>query len=138
MNVRLVIILVLFPVILQAKISDPQISATVEKYFAWSRGEPTLISADIVQDYIYGRTLKIIIIANRNTKEQDLGFAFATAATVANIAATPFDMLWVEMDIHFKNSETTIAIAPAECSIDAMILKNCDFDDWWNGCLQFP
>jgi hypothetical protein len=56
---------------------------------------------------------------------------------VANLAANPIEMLWVEVDIHFKDLETGVAIAPVACCVDAMVLGACDFETWWKDCLQF-
>ncbi len=132
------ILFVLIPLLGIAKIPDPQISSNVDKYFSRNRLGPTLISAEIVSNYESGRTLKIKIIARRNKSGKDLGFAFAAAAAVANLADNPIDLLWVEMDINFKDLETTMAIAPANCTIDAIIMGNVEYEKWWNDCLQFP
>lgn len=86
----------------------------------------------------FGRTIKLKIIARRTQSGQDLLFAFAAAAAVANLAEHDIELLWVEMDINFKELETTMALAPANCTIEAIILGNCKTEKWWNDCLQFP
>ncbi len=122
--------------ITMAQIADPQIPASIEKYFNRYRIGPTLISADVSNNFKHGRVLRLKILANRNSRTADLGFAFATAAAIANRAEIPIETLIVEMNITYKGSETTYAMAPADCSIDAIILKNVDYDDWWNDCFQ--
>ena len=99
---------------------------------------PELISAEIINHHQSGRTLKIKIVARRSMSGKDLIFAFAAAAAVANFAEKPIELLWVDMDVNFKGSETTMAIAPANCTIDAIIMKNCETEKWWQDCLQFP
>jgi len=130
--------LILLPVLITAQISDTQIPHSVKTYFEMNRLGPELISAEVVNHHQSGRTLIIKIVARRNMSGKDLIFAFAAAAAVANFAAKPIDLLWVEMDINFKGSETTLALAPANCTIDAIILKNCETEKWWQDCLQFP
>lgn len=133
---RISALLLIFPVLLVAQISDRHLSSTVEKYFARNRTAPTLISAEIVDDYLYGRTLKIRIQGHRNSENEDLGFAFGAAAAVANQASVSFDVLWVEMDVRYKQLETTIAVAPAPCSIEAIVMKSRAFSEWWEKCLE--
>jgi hypothetical protein len=120
-----------------AQIHDSQISRTVEKYFARSRTAPMLISTDIVDDIMYGRTLKIKIVGHRNRENAELGFAFGAAAAVANRADVIFDQIWVEMDVRYKETETTIASASAKCSIDCIVTKVEEYDYWWKNCLEF-
>ncbi|NQV30537.1 MAG: hypothetical protein HQ508_06590 [Candidatus Marinimicrobia bacterium] len=133
---RLSALLIIFPVLLVAQISDSHISSTIEKYFARNRTAPTLVSVEIVDDYMYGRTLKVRIQGHRNSENEDLGFAFGAAAAVANQASDKFEVLWVEMDVRYKRLETTIAVAPAQCSIEAIVLKSRTFSDWWEKCLE--
>ncbi|MBC8376435.1 MAG: hypothetical protein H8E26_10350 [FCB group bacterium] len=129
---------VLFPMFLMAKIHDTKIPASVESYFQMNRTGPQLISTEVLNHRQSGRTIKIKIIATRNKSAKDLAFAFAASAAVANMAERPFDLLWVEMDINFKGSETTVALAPANCTIDALIFGNVETEKWWSNCLQFP
>ena len=124
--------------LLEAKISDTQIPATIETYFQMNRLGPELISTEVLNHRQSGRAIKINIIASRNKSARDLAFTFAAAAAVANMAERPFELLWVEMDINFKDSETTMALAPANCTIDALIFGNCETEKWWKDCLQFP
>lgn len=127
---------VFLPILLSAQIQDRFIPSTVEKYFARNRTAPAIISAEIVEDIMYGRTLKIKIQGNRNSENEDLGFAFGAAAAVANQASSPLDALWVEMDVRYKAVETTIAVAPALCSIEAIVHKTRSFGTWWEDCLE--
>ncbi len=120
-----------------AQIQDHHIASTVEKYFVRNRTGPTLISAEIIDDFIYGKTLKIKIRGHRNSENADLGFTFGAAAAVANHASNPIEMLWVEMDVRYKTLETTIAVAPAKCSIEGIVTKTRTFDSWWKDCLEF-
>lgn len=137
MKLRQVIIgLVLLPVITLAEIPDIQIPHSVRTYFVRNRLGPELVSTEVINHHQSGRILKLKIIVSRNKSGRDLGFAFAAAAAVANLAKDPFELLWVEMDINFKDSETTDAIAPANCTIDAIILKNQETEKWWKDCLQ--
>ncbi len=134
--IRTITLLFLLPIMMLGQIRDHHISSTTEKYFNRNRTAPTLISTDIVNDLMYGRTLKITIRGHRNSENQDLGFAFGAAAAIANQASTPFEALWVEMDIRYKQLETTIAVAPAHCSIDAIVRKSRSYDSWWEECLE--
>jgi len=134
---KLITLGLLIPVLNYGQINDSQISRTVEKYFARSRTAPTLISADVVDDIMYGRTLKIRISGHRNRENDELGFAFGAAAAVANRASSKFDQIWVEMDVRYKETETTIASAPAQCSIDCIVTKVQVYEYWWENCLEF-
>ena len=131
------IILFLFPLILSAQLQDIHISRTIEKYFNRNRTAPTLLSSEVLDDYMYGRTLKINIRGQRNSENEDIGFAFGAAAAIAAQANQSFETLWVEMDVRYKNIETTIAVAPAPCSIDAIVRKSRSFNSWWKDCLEF-
>ncbi|MCF6237994.1 MAG: hypothetical protein L3J79_04135 [Candidatus Marinimicrobia bacterium] len=131
------LVTILIPALTLGQIQDIHISGTVKKYFDRNRSGPTLISAEIIDDFIYGRTLKVKIRGHRNSENPDLGFTFGAAAAVANHAATPFEMIWVEMDVRYKKLETTIAIAPAQCSVEAIVTKTRTFDSWWESCLEF-
>ncbi len=137
MNYRLFVLIAMLPIFLSAQIQDIHISRTVEKYFNRNRTAPTLMTAEVVDDYVYGRTLKITIRGRRNSQNEDLGFAFGAAAAIAGRASNPFEMLWVEMDVRYKDIETTTAIAPAPCSIEAIVRKTRSFESWWDGCLEF-
>ena len=134
--IRLSVLFLLFPILLVAQIPDRHVSSTVEKYFARNRTAPTLISVETVDDYLYGKTLKIRIQGHRNSENEDLGFAFGAAAAVANQASNEYESLWVEMDVRYKQLETTIAVAPAPCSIDTIVLKTRTFSEWWEKCLE--
>lgn len=131
-------ILLLLPILTIAKISDAQIPSNIAKYFQYNRLGPELVSAEVVNHHQSGRTIKLKIIARRNSSAKDLAFAFAAAAAMAHYADRPIELLWVEMDINFKDSETTMAIAPANCTIDAIILKNTETEEWWENCMQIP
>jgi len=124
-------LIILIPLVVQAQIQDMHVSGTVEKYFDRNRTSPVLMSAEVVDDYIYGRTLKISIRGRRNRENEDIGFAFGAASAIASKATTPFETLWVEMDVRYKTIETTIAVAPAPCSIDAIVRKTKSFGSWW-------
>lgn len=126
----------LFPLFIHAQIQDNHIPGTVEKYFNRNRTSPTIMSTEIIDDYIHGRTLKIKIRGHRNSENADLGFAFGAAAAVANHALNPISTIWVEMDVRYKNTETTIAVAPADCSIEAIVTKTRTYDTWWEDCLE--
>ncbi|NQV15395.1 hypothetical protein HQ531_08050 [bacterium] len=128
----------LFTSIAIAQIHDLRIPSSTEQYFRLNRKGPTLVSSEIIDSDGSGRTLKLHIIARRHCMSFDLGFAFAAAAAVANLAARPIDKLWVQMDINYKDIETTIATAQAYCTIDAMIMGNCELTKWWDNCLKFP
>lgn len=134
---HLAFLLFLIPVLLSAQIQDRHVASTVEKYFARNRTAPAIISADVVDDFLYGRTLKIHIQGQRNSENEDLGFAFGAAAAVAAKAATDFEHLWIEMDVRYKAVETTIAVAPAPCSIESIVHKTRSFGEWWETCLEF-
>ncbi|MBT4130947.1 MAG: hypothetical protein HOG76_06615 [Candidatus Marinimicrobia bacterium] len=128
----------MFPFLLSAQIQDVKIRSCIEQYFKLNRAGPELVCIDMFDHPEFGCTIKIKILARRTQSGQDLLFAFAAAAAVANLAEHHIDLLWVEMDINFKELETTMALAPADCTIDAIILGNCKTEKWWNDCLQFP
>ncbi|MCF7824341.1 MAG: hypothetical protein K9N35_09245 [Candidatus Marinimicrobia bacterium] len=130
-------VILVFPIFINAQIQDMYISSTVEKYFDRNRTAPTLMSVDVVDDYMYGRTLKLVIRGHRNSKNEDIGFAFGAAAAIAAKANIPMETLWVEMEIRYKTMETTIAVAPAPCSIEAIVYKSRSFGFWWESCLNF-
>ena len=111
-------------------------ASTVEKYFARNRTAPTIISAEVVDDIMYGRTLKIRIQGHRNSENEYLGFAFGAAAAVANQASNKLEAIWIEMDVRYKAVETTVAVAPAPCSIEAIVHKSRSFGEWWENCLE--
>jgi len=127
----------LFPFLLSAQNHDVQISHCIGQYFRLNRGGPELIDIEIFEHPEFGHTIKIRIIGRRNRTAQDLGYAFTSAAAVANLHGH-IELLWVEMDITFKDLETTQALAQANCTIDALILGNSNPEQWWNDCLQFP
>jgi len=128
----------LLPVLGTAKIADARIPQSVEAFFQQNRLGPELISVEVFNHYQSGRTLKLKIIARRNMSGKDMVFAFAAAAAVAHYADKPIELLWVDMSINFKGAETTTAIAPANCTIDAIILKNIETEKWWEDCMQIP
>jgi hypothetical protein len=129
-------IIILLPTLLSAQIQDRHLASTVEKYFARNRTAPTIISAEVVDDIMYGRTLKIRIQGHRNSENEDLGFAFGAAAAVANQASNKLEAIWIEMDVRYKAVETTVAVAPAPCSIEAIVHKSRSFGEWWENCLE--
>jgi len=129
--------LILFPMLILGQIQDAQLAMSVEKYFNMNHSDPSLVSAEITNDFIHGRTLIIKIIGDRNSKQEDLTFAFAVGAAVANRAVIPIEMIWVEVDVRYKGLETSVAIAPVGCCVDAMVDGGCDLKTWWKDCLQF-
>jgi len=138
MNLRYFLLSFFFvPLISTAQISDLKIPESVQRYFQMNRLGPELISVDIIDNHESGRTIKLKIIANRNKSGKDLGFAFAAAAAIANHADRPIEVIWVDMIMNFKDSEMTMAVAPVDCTIDAIILKNTETKKWWQDCLQF-
>ncbi|NQV42563.1 MAG: hypothetical protein HQ506_09430 [Candidatus Marinimicrobia bacterium] len=114
-----------------------QIPHCIKQYFQLNRGGPELISIDIFEHPELGHTIRIKIAGRRNRSGQDLVYAFTSAAAVANLHGD-IEMLWVEMDITYKDVETTQALAQAACTIDALIQGNCEIQEWLNNCLQFP
>jgi len=135
---KLIFLMILLPLGAFAKFSDLQVSENVEKFFARNRLGPELVSAELVNHPQSGRTIRLRIIARRNQSDKDLVFAFAAAAAVAHYAERPVDLLWVDMDINFKDSESIRAIAPANCTISALIMKEWETERWWEDCLQIP
>jgi len=134
---RLLLILVmLMPTILWGQYHDRQIPGIVETYFQRNRTAPTLLRVEVTEDAFYGRTLRVKIQGNRNTRDADLGFAFGAAAAIANYANDPIASIWVEMNLVYKEVETVIAVAPAPCSIDAIVRHSRTFEDWWDNCLE--
>ena len=121
-----------------AEINELQLDHALSQYFYMNRKGPELVSVRVMTPSPGERTLKLHIIARRHSRAADLGFAFAAAAAVANLCVNPPNMLEVQMDINYRDYETTLAMAPADCTIDAVILKKSEYDDWWESCLQLP
>ena len=139
MNFRSILLaLILLPTFGMAQIPDVKIPSTIEKYFKMNRKGPELVSAEVFNHLQSGRTIKLKIVATRNNSGMDLAFAFAAAAAIANMADRQIELIWVEMDINFKDSEMTIALAPANCTIDALIFGTIETEKWWKDCLQIP
>ena len=136
LSIGLITGLLLVPILLEARISDRYLAPTVEKYFARDRTAPTLLSVEVIDDFLYGRTLKIRMRGQRNQENTALGFAFGAAASVANQADVPIETLWIELDVRYKHIETSIAVAPADCSIEAIVDKQRSFGFWWKNCLD--
>ena len=136
MRSLLLTLLFFLPVLAFAQYSDQQVGGVVEAYFNRNRTAPPLIRTELVNDAFYGRTLRIKIQGNRNSMNDDLGFAFGAAAAVAAKTGKPVETLWVEMDVRYKEIETTIAVAAADCSIEAIVNKSRSFGDWWDRCLE--
>ena len=137
-NGHLFLIMVLLPLLLTAHLQDVKILHCVGQYFVLNRGGPELVSVDVFEHPELGRTLKIKIVGRRTQTGKDLAYAFTALAAVANLCEQGFDLLWVEMDEQFKGEGPTMALAPANCTIDALIFGTCDKTKWWNDCLQFP
>ena len=129
--------MLLFPLLLSAQIPDGKIPHFIGDYFMLNRVGPELVCIDIFEHPQSGRTLKIKVIGRRSLSERDLAFAFAAAASVANLAEYDFELLWVEMVVQYKGPETIMALAPAKCTIEAIVLQNCEAGNWWNDCLEF-
>jgi len=125
-----------FPILLAAQISDDKIPRTVAQYFHLNRLGPQLVSVDIFEHPQSGRVLKVTVLARRTQAVRDLVFTFSAAAAVANLAEEDIELLWVEMEIKFKELETTTALAPAACTMDA-IINNRGVGNWWQDCLEF-
>jgi hypothetical protein len=136
-SMLLLTVFLLLPVLVEARISDRYLGPTVEKYFARDRTAPTLLSVEVIDDFLYGRTLKIRMRGHRNQENTAFGFAFGAAASVANQADIPIETIWVELDVRYKYVETSIAVAPADCSIEAIVKKQRSFGFWWKNCLEF-
>lgn len=124
------------PLLLSAHLEDVKIPICIGQYFKLNRGGPELVCVDVFEHPELGRTLKIKIIGRRNQSGEDLAYAFTAAAAVANMGEESFDLLWVEMGIKFKEIETIMAIAPASCIINAIILENYKTEKWWKNCIQ--
>ncbi|MBC8193273.1 MAG: hypothetical protein ISR87_13190 [Candidatus Marinimicrobia bacterium] len=91
---------------------------------------------DVFEHPKSGRVLKIKVTARRTQGEKDLVFALAAASAVANLAEKNIELFWIEMDIRYKKVEITTALAPAKCTIDAIIYKE-GTESWWDDCLEF-
>lgn len=123
--------------LLSAQSEDVKIPHCIGQYFRLNRGGPELLDVEIFEHPELGHTIKVKINGRRNRAAQDLAYAFTSAAAVANLAGH-IEMLWVEMDINFKDMETTQALADVDCSIDALILGDCNTKKFWENCVRFP
>lgn len=129
-------ILILLPVLLKAQIPNEQVPAHVAKYFNWNRLAPELVSTDLFVHPEVGYVLKVKINARRTSGVEDLIYAFTAAAAVANLARSEIELLWVEMCVQYKEIETTMAVARADCSIEAIIFQSIGPEIWWVDCLE--
>lgn len=129
--------ILLFPLLLSAQSDAIKIPHCIGQYFRLNRGGPELVGVDIFVHPEFGHTIKVNIKGRRNRSAQDLAYAFTSAAAVANLAGH-VEVLWVEMDINFKDIETTQALADVDCSIDALILGDCNTKKFWENCVRFP
>ncbi|MBC8376434.1 MAG: hypothetical protein H8E26_10345 [FCB group bacterium] len=129
--------LILIPQVLNAQIPDVKIPYSIKQYFKLNRVSPELVCVDLFDHPETGRTIRVKIVSRRNETAKDLAIAFAAAAAVANMAEPDIELLWVEMEVNFKDNEITMALAPAKCTIDALII-NCETERWWQDCLEFP
>ena len=128
--------LLFLPLFLSAQISDENIPESIAQYFRINRLGPELLSVDVFEHPQSGHVLKIKVAARRCTSDQDLVFAFAAASAVANLAEQKIELFWIDMEVDFKETEITTALAPARCTIDAIIL-NEGARSWWQDCLEF-
>ena len=126
----------MFPLLLSAQIADENIPGSIAQYFRINRLGPELLSVDIFEHPQSGRVLKIRVFARRCQSEKALLFAFAAASVVANLADKEIKLFWIDVDVRFKEIETTTALAPANCTIDAIVHKN-GAEIWWQDCLVF-
>jgi len=126
----------LFPLLLSAQISDENIPKSIAQYFRLNRLGPELLSVDVFEHPKSGRVLKIRVFARRCQSEKALVFAFTAAAAVANLAEQKIELIWIDVDVRFKEIETTTALAPAKCTIAAIIHKEGS-ESWWQDCLEF-
>lgn len=125
-----------FPLLLSAQITDAHIPRSIAQYFRINRLGPELVSVDVFEHPKSGRVLKIQVAARRTQSEKDLAFALAAASAVANLADQEIELFWVDMEIRFKEVETTTVLAPAKCTIDAIIYR-MGTESWWDDCLEF-
>lgn len=128
--------LFLLPVLLIAQIPDEKVAACVTRYFEWNRLAPELISADLFVHPEIGYVLKLKIKGRRTQHVADLIYGFRAGAAVANCARSNIRLLWIELDVPYKEIETTIATAEADCSIAAFINESIGYEVWWIECLS--
>lgn len=128
---------IFLPLIAYAQINSSQIQVVLERYFERSHRAPRLLSIEIENTPLWGRTLVIVIRSSRARLNDDLGYAFGAAATVASRCTAPFKTLKVIARVRYKQDEETVAIGPADCAIDYIVKRSRSFSDWWRNCLQF-
>ena len=75
-------------------------------------------------------------MSRRSQAERDLVFTLTAASAVANLADHKIELFWVDVQIKFKEIETMTALAPAPCTIDAIIYQTGS-ESWWENCLEF-
>jgi len=128
--------LLLLPLFLSAQISDENIPKSIAQYFRLNRLGPELLSVDVFEHPKSGRVLRIRVLARRCQSEKALVFAFAAASAVANLAKEEIELFWIDVEVRFKEIEITTALAPAKCTVDAIIQKEGS-ESWWQECLEF-
>ncbi len=133
----ILLFILLIPAALSAQPRDVPIPHCIAQYFQLNRGGPELLDVEIFEHPELGHTIKIKIAGRRNRSAQDLAYAFTSAAAVANLQGH-IEMLWVEMEINFKDKEIIDALAQADCSIDALIMGSGISKAFWENCVEFP
>ncbi len=128
---------IFIPLIAPAQINPSQVKVVLERYFERSRQAPPLSSIEIENTPLWGRTLVIVIRSSRARLNDDLGYAFGAAATVASRCTVPFETLKVIARVRYKRDEETVAVGPADCAIEYIVKRSRSFSDWWRNCLQF-
>lgn len=130
------ILLLLVPIFMAAQIPQNKVCGSVAQYFRLNRLAPKLLNVRVFEHPIEGRTMKITIETRRSQSMKDIGLAFSAAAAVANCSERKFDLLWVEMVINYKDQEVSSFIAPAYCTINALIHQEISKKQWWEDCVE--
>jgi len=130
------VVILLVPVFTLAQIPQSKVCGSVAQYFRLNRLAPELLDVNVFEHPTEGRTMRIRIAARRSQSRRDIGLAFSAAAAVANCSEKQFDLLWVEMVITYKDKENSSFIAPAYCTINALINQEITMEQWWEDCVQ--
>ena len=128
--------LLLSPIMVTAQLPDELICAHIARYFAWNKLQAELICSEIFTHPTDGNVLKVTINSRRTRKHEAVLSTLKAASAVANIAGTEIDLLWVELRVDYKETQTIMAIADSECTINAIILESVKPDTWWSNCVQ--
>lgn len=118
------------------KFTDRQIASMTPRYFSRDHTAPKLKTVKIF--YEGGeRVYQVEIFSSRNRYNDDLGFAVSALATMGQYAKNPYDKFIIVMHYDLPGKAPDICEAKAKCTIDHVIHKRVEYNDWYKNCIHF-